>query len=207
MREQVRAAILESGVVGIVRAEGAKVAFAQASALLTAGLQVVEISLVTPQALEAISAARGLGTGYVGAGTVLDESSAQAAISAGAQFIVAPTLNKHVVRYALRHGVTVLPGVATPTEALRAIELGADFAKLFPASAWGPGAIRDMLVALPQIPLVPTGGIGLDDVPAYISAGSVAVGLGSALSVGSPDEIKKRVEELLKSIRAARQRS
>ena len=193
-----------SGVIGIVRASATERATQLALTLLDAGLPAVEVSLTTPGALSAISAAAARGKGVVGAGTVLDAPSVVAAISAGARFIVSPVLSADVIRTARRYGAVVLPGVGTATEALHAIELGADFAKLFPASAYGHQAIADMLVALPQIPLVPTGGILLSDAPAYIGAGSAAVGLGSALSAGTPDEIGARVQTLLASIRAAR---
>lgn len=154
-RHEISTIIRSSGVVGIVRAKSKQAGLDNTLALLEGGLPAVEISVVTPGALETIRIARDRGTGIIGAGTVLDEPSAQACISAGAQFLVAPTLNEAVIRHAHRHGVVVLPGVATPTEALRAIELGADFAKLFPASAYGPAAVRDLLVALPTSLLYP----------------------------------------------------
>lgn len=203
-RHEVSAIIRSSGVVGIVRAASEEAALSTALKMLNAGLPAVEISLVTPGALNAINTARGQGIGIVGAGTILDEPSAYAAISAGAQFLVAPTLNEAVIRTALRHGVAVLPGVGSATEALRAIELGADFAKLFPASLYGPAAVRDLLVALPQIPLVPTGGVTLEDVPEYIAAGSAAVGLGSAVSNGDAATIAERIDNLLRTIQKSR---
>ncbi|MGN7800333.1 bifunctional 4-hydroxy-2-oxoglutarate aldolase/2-dehydro-3-deoxy-phosphogluconate aldolase [Leifsonia sp. 22587] len=203
-RDDIRSAIVRDGVVAIVRATDSESALQAATGLLRGGLRAVEISLTTPGALEAITAARRLELGYVGAGTVLDESSATAAIRAGAQFLVAPTLKRAVIRTGLRHGAVTLPGVATPTEAVQAMEYGADFAKLFPASGYGPKAIADMLAALKQVPFVPTGGVTLEDAADYIRAGSVAVGLGSALCRGSQAEMSTRIHGLLSRISAAR---
>lgn len=203
-RDDVRAAIIRDGVVGIVRTADPASALQAATLLLEAGLSAVEISLTTPGALEAITAARRLDLGHVGAGTVLDESSATAAIRAGAEFLVAPTLNPDVIRTGSRHGAATLPGVATPTEAVTAMEYGADFAKIFPASAYGPAAIKDMLAALKHVPLVPTGGVSLEDAADYIRAGSVAVGMGSALTRGERSQAIIRTQDLLTEIGSAR---
>ncbi len=197
-------AIRSSGVVGIVRTKTPDEAERAAAALLRGGLTAVEISLVTPDAIGAISRTAALGLGFVGAGTVLDAASAAAAARAGATFLVSPTVSRSVVAAGRRYGLATLPGVATPTEALKALELGADFVKLFPASAYGPAAVKDMLTALPQVPLVPTGGVTLTDAVDYIRAGSVAVGVGSALSTGTSDEVGERVQTLLRQLATAR---
>jgi 2-dehydro-3-deoxyphosphogluconate aldolase/(4S)-4-hydroxy-2-oxoglutarate aldolase len=110
---------------------------------------------------------------------------------------VAPTLDVEVVRQARRAGVLAVPGTATPTESLAAVLAGARLVKLFPASLWSPRAVRDVLAAMPELPLVPTGGIGLDDVAAWWKHGAVAVGLGSALSRGSTQDVAERVARLL----------
>ncbi|MFI6984016.1 bifunctional 4-hydroxy-2-oxoglutarate aldolase/2-dehydro-3-deoxy-phosphogluconate aldolase [Embleya sp. NPDC050154] len=112
----------------------------------------------------------------IGAGTVLDAESARHAVAAGARLLVCPTLSADVIRTAHRYGAVVLPGCATPTEMTAAIEAGADAVKVFPASAWTPGAPADVRAALPQLPLIPTGGISLEAAPAWILAGAVAVG-------------------------------
>lgn len=193
-------AIRSSSVVGIVRTKTPEQAESCAAALLRGGLPAVEISLVTPGAIGAIRRTAALGLGFVGAGTVLDAASAVAAARAGATFLVSPTLSRSVIAAGRQQGLPTLPGVATPTEALRALELGADFVKLFPASAYGPAAVKDMLTALPQVPLVPTGGVTLTDAADYIRAGSTAVGVGSALSVGNPEEVAARVQTLLRQL-------
>ncbi|WP_037354089.1 bifunctional 4-hydroxy-2-oxoglutarate aldolase/2-dehydro-3-deoxy-phosphogluconate aldolase [Amycolatopsis orientalis] len=193
-REAVR-----QGVVGIVRTADAPSAVAAARAVLDAGLKSIEVPLTTSGALVAIEE---LSTAYpdatIGAGTVLDESSAAAAIRAGAQFLVSPSLHTEVLRTAHRYGVAALPGTGSVTEIVRAMEEGADAVKVFPASALGPQWIADVRAALPQAPLVPTGGIALEDVPRWLDAGAVACGIGSALTRGSAEDIRARVAALVR---------
>jgi 2-dehydro-3-deoxyphosphogluconate aldolase/(4S)-4-hydroxy-2-oxoglutarate aldolase len=175
------AAITGHRVLGIVRAADRRAAETTAAALLDAGLEAVEVSLTTPDALEAIATLSADGR-LVGAGTVLDGPSAEAALRAGACFLVSPVLSGEVIASGRRAGAAVVAAAATPTEALRALELGADLVKLFPARTWSPPAVADMLQALPQLPLVPTGGISLSAAPEWIAAGAVAVGMGGALT-------------------------
>ncbi|WP_116204199.1 bifunctional 4-hydroxy-2-oxoglutarate aldolase/2-dehydro-3-deoxy-phosphogluconate aldolase [Amycolatopsis circi] len=193
-REAVR-----QGVVGIVRTADAASAVAAARAVLDAGLKSVEVPLTNAGALVAIEE---LSAAYpdatIGAGTVLDESSATAAIRAGAQFLVSPSLHTEVLRTAHRYGVAALPGTGSVTEIVRAMEEGADAVKVFPASALGPQWIRDVRAALPQAPLVPTGGIAPEDVPGWLDAGAVACGIGSALTRGSAEDIRARVAALVR---------
>lgn len=193
-REAVR-----QGVVGIVRTADAASAVAAARTVLDAGLKSVEVPLTNAGALVAIEE---LSTAYpdatIGAGTVLDESSATAAIRAGAQFLVSPSLHTEVLRTAHRYGVAALPGTGSVTEIVRAMEEGADAVKVFPASALGPQWIKDVRAALPQAPLVPTGGIAPEDVPRWLDAGAVACGIGSALTRGSAEDIRARVAALVR---------
>jgi 2-dehydro-3-deoxyphosphogluconate aldolase/(4S)-4-hydroxy-2-oxoglutarate aldolase len=175
------AAIRGQRVLGIVRATDRRAAESTAAALLDAGLEAVEVSLTTPDALGAIETLSADGR-LVGAGTVLDGPSADAALRAGACFLVSPVLSSEVIACGRRAGAAVVAAAATPTEALRALELGADLVKLFPARTWSPPAVADMLQALPQLPLVPTGGISLSAAPEWIAAGAVAVGIGGALT-------------------------
>ncbi|WP_409184313.1 bifunctional 4-hydroxy-2-oxoglutarate aldolase/2-dehydro-3-deoxy-phosphogluconate aldolase [Amycolatopsis sp. VS8301801F10] len=193
-REAVR-----QGVVGIVRTADAASAVAAARAVLDAGLKSVEVPLTNAGALVAIEE---LSAAYpdatIGAGTVLDESSATAAIRAGAQFLVSPSLHTEVLRTAHRYGVAALPGTGSVTEIVRAMEEGADAVKVFPASALGPQWIKDVRAALPQAPLVPTGGIAPEDVPRWLDAGAVACGIGSALTRGSAEDIRARVAALVR---------
>ncbi|MFJ8747282.1 bifunctional 4-hydroxy-2-oxoglutarate aldolase/2-dehydro-3-deoxy-phosphogluconate aldolase [Embleya sp. NPDC127516] len=177
-----------------------------ARACLVISLRVVEISLTTPDALEAIhTIAREHPDALIGAGTVLDAASARAAVSAGARFLVSPSLHRDVVKTAHRdvvetahrHGASAIPGVATPTEAIAAVTAGAHAVKLFPASQWTPGSFRDMRAALPQIPFVPIGGITPAHAPSWIAAGAIAVGIGASITAGTPEEAVTRVGELL----------
>jgi 2-dehydro-3-deoxyphosphogluconate aldolase/(4S)-4-hydroxy-2-oxoglutarate aldolase len=188
------AAILRQRVLGIVRATDADAAREAGEALLAAGLEAVEVSLTTPDALGAIAALADAGR-MVGAGAVLDADAARAALSAGAGFLVSPVLAEDVVETGRRAGAAVVAAAATPTEALRALERGADLVKLFPARTWSPAAVADLLQALPQLPLVPTGGIAPETARDWIAAGAVAVGIGSALT-------PERVPALLEAVSA-----
>ncbi len=186
-RERVGAAVREQRVVAIVRERSADAALERATALVDAGVRVVEVSLTTPDALGAIVELVGVAgeRAVVGAGTVLDADDAERAIGAGARFLVAPTLSVAVIELAVAADIAVVPGAATPTEMLAAHRAGADFVKVFPASVWSPRALADLLAALPQLQLVPTGGVGLDTAPDWIRAGAAAVGMGSALSTAA----------------------
>ncbi|WP_406639558.1 bifunctional 4-hydroxy-2-oxoglutarate aldolase/2-dehydro-3-deoxy-phosphogluconate aldolase [Amycolatopsis sp. WGS_07] len=198
-RWEITHAAVRQGVVGIVRTADAASAVAAARAVLDAGLKSVEVPLTNAGALvalEELSAAYPDAT--IGAGTVLDESSATAAIRAGAQFLVSPSLHTEVLRTAHRYGVAALPGTGSVTEIVRAMEEGADAVKVFPASALGPQWIKDVRAALPQAPLVPTGGIAPEDVPRWLDAGAVACGIGSALTRGSAEDIRARVAALVR---------
>lgn len=204
-RWEITRSALEQRVFAIVRAESYEKATAVADTLLGAGITSLEISLTTPYALEAISTLR-RETGddsVIGAGTVLDGPSARAAVEAGARFLVSPSLDPEVIRTGHRYGIPVFPGVASPTEMVRALELGADALKLFPASGYGPGWLRDVRAALPQAPVLPTGGITLDSAPEWIAAGAVACGMGSSLTEGDRETVAKRVTELLQRLEDA----
>ncbi|WP_336206968.1 bifunctional 4-hydroxy-2-oxoglutarate aldolase/2-dehydro-3-deoxy-phosphogluconate aldolase [Nonomuraea sp. LPB2021202275-12-8] len=193
--------IVADRVIGIIRAPSARDAVESGTRLTSAGLGAIEVSLSTPGALAAIG---GLATGatLVGAGTVLDPQQAVLAIEAGARFLVCPALNPEVIRTAHRHGVPVVAGAATPTEILAALEAGADLVKLFPASQSSPTVLRDILQALPQAPLVPTGGITARTAPEWIAAGAVAVGMGGELTRGAPQDVGPRISDLLAALRS-----
>jgi len=195
-------AVAAQGVIGIVRAKDPATAAEDAGALIDAGLHAVEVSLTTPDALQVI---RDLAAAnpdiWVGAGTVLDEVAVVAAVDAGARFLVAPHTTEATIRAARRRGVPIVPGAATPTEALRALEVGATMVKLFPASLYGPSVVRDMLAALPQVPLVPTGGVTRETAQDYLSAGATAVGMGSGLTRGPAGDPTTDAAALLKTLR------
>ena len=177
------AKIVDGGVIGIMRGVESSKAVDVAAALRGGGVTAIEVTADTPGAMgmiEEIADAMGDDV-LVGAGTVLDSETARAALLAGAQFVVTPSLNEDVIETCNRYGAPVAPGVATPTEAVRAFEAGADLAKVFPASSLGPDHVASVGGPLGQIPLVPTGGVSLDNVAELVEAGAVAVGVGSSL--------------------------
>lgn len=208
--EEVRGAIRETGLVAILRLREAEAFLTCAEALVEAGVRALEVTMTTQGALEALVSVRPrLPQGVaVGVGTVLDAETARAALLAGAEFLVSPTLSTEVIALARRYGVPVIPGAFTPTEILHAWEAGADFVKVFPAVAGGPDYIRALRGPLPQIPLVPTGGVELENVGEFIRAGAAAVGVGSSLltpeALADPEVLLRRARAFLEAIRAAR---
>jgi 2-dehydro-3-deoxyphosphogluconate aldolase/(4S)-4-hydroxy-2-oxoglutarate aldolase len=175
--------ILDAGVIAIVRLDSAGQLGKVASAIKAGGVDIIEFTMTTPGALDIIAAStQEFGDEVVlGAGTVLDAETARAAILAGARFIVSPTLNPATVELCRRYSVIAVPGAFSPTEILTAWELGADLVKVFPAGTGGPGYIKDVLAPLPQVRLVPTGGVNLQNAADYIQAGAAAVAVGSSL--------------------------
>jgi 2-dehydro-3-deoxyphosphogluconate aldolase/(4S)-4-hydroxy-2-oxoglutarate aldolase len=154
--------------------------------------------LTTPGAFKVIRhAVKAYPDALIGAGTVLDAASARKAVSAGARLLVCPTLSADVIRTGHRYGAIVLPGCSTPTEMMAALEAGADAVKVFPADIWTPAGISGTRAALPQLPLVPTGGITVATAGEWIRAGAVAVGLGSTLTA-SKATTAETVSELRK---------
>ncbi len=182
-RDETVRRIVSSGIIAIIRSDEAKGLDQVADALAAGGVEAIEFTMTTPGALKVLEecAGRDEGARLFGAGTVLDAETARAAILAGARFLVAPTFNPAVISMAHRYDVAVLPGALTPTEMLAAFEAGADLVKLFPATALGPQYVKDVLAPLPQLRLVPVGGVSLDNVTAFIRAGAAAVGVGSNL--------------------------
>lgn len=175
--------IEESGVVAIVRFNRSEDLVNVARAIAKGGVQAIEFTMTTPNALDILAASRReFGDDILlGAGTVLDTETARAAILAGAQFIVAPTLRKEVIEMCHRYSVAVIPGAYTPTEILTAWEWGADMVKLFPADAGGPVYLKAVKAPLPQVKLVPTGGVSLENAGEFIKAGASAIAVGSSL--------------------------
>jgi 2-dehydro-3-deoxyphosphogluconate aldolase/(4S)-4-hydroxy-2-oxoglutarate aldolase len=192
--------IVADAVIGIVRAPAPAPALKLVRSLTDAGLGVVEVAMTTPGALDVV--AEVAGTGLIGAGTVRSVTDANNAIAAGAGFLVSPSLDTDVVRYAARHGIAVIPGCATPTEMLTAMAAGASAVKIFPAQLWSPAALRGLLQALPDLRCVPTGGVEPATAPDWIAAGAVAVGVGASLTRAA--DPKEEVAELRRRIAAAR---
>lgn len=197
-------AIRDQGVVAIVRTADAESARRNVSTLIRAGLRVIEVSLVTPGALGVIrSAADQAPDGvHIGVGTAVSPEEVASAAAAGARFVVSPVLRERVLKAGLDAGLDVLPGVATPSEALQAVEWGSTLVKVFPASSWSPAVLREVLTALPALRTVPTGGVTIDAAPDWIRAGAVALGIGGALTrAADPAAV---AGSLLRAIAAAR---
>lgn len=174
----------ESGVMAIIRIDSPKAVVPTVEALAKGGIEFIEISLVTPHAVEYIAKVRDeFGASIsVGAGTVLDGESARTAILAGADFIVSPITRVETILTARRYGKPSFAGAFTPTECLLAWESGADAVKVFPAMPAGPEHIKAMHAPLPQIPLVAVGGVSLENLPAFFNAGVCGVAVASALA-------------------------
>lgn len=182
-RWEASARIAERRLVAIVRHAETSVAEQVGDTVIEAGLDVLEVPLTTPDALGAIERLTRRHPGaLIGAGTVLDATSARLAILAGARFLVSPSLHPEVLQTGHRYGAAVLPGVQTPTEVVQALEAGADLIKLFPADEHAPGYLKAIRAALPQAPIVPTGGIGAANARAWLDAGAVALGVGGSLT-------------------------
>lgn len=170
-------------IVPILRKVPYEKSAAIVNALIEGGVTSVEVTMESDRAEEIIAeTVHAYGNRVlVGAGTVLNVDDCRRAIEAGAQFIVTPALDEEVVTYAVERGVPIIPGVFTPSEMMRAIKLGAEAIKLFPASVVGPAFIKDVKGPLSHIPIMTTGGITLETAADYIGAGAAAVGTGSAL--------------------------
>ncbi|MFC4387935.1 bifunctional 4-hydroxy-2-oxoglutarate aldolase/2-dehydro-3-deoxy-phosphogluconate aldolase [Gracilibacillus marinus] len=190
--------IYDNKLVAIIRGVPSHQILQVAQALYTGGIRIVEITVDTPNVLQVIEQVRKEYDGkmIVGAGTVLDAETARAAIMAGSQFIFSPTVNENTIKIAKRYGVISIPGAMTPTEILTAYEFGGDIVKVFPATALGANYLKDVKGPLPQIPLMPTGGVQLDNMSDYFEVGAVAVGLGSALVKKLPNYGEKELSEL-----------
>ena len=184
MRREDRLALLsETGVLAIMRAKSSDQLLAAADAIRAGGVNAIEVTMTTPGALDVMrqAVARYGSDMLFGAGTVLDPETARAAILAGAQFVVSPSLNVNTIALCNRYAVPVMPGAYTPTEILAAWEAGADIVKVFPASIGGPEYIKALKAPLPQVRLMPVGGVDLDTTAAFIRAGSDVVAVGGAL--------------------------
>jgi 2-dehydro-3-deoxyphosphogluconate aldolase / (4S)-4-hydroxy-2-oxoglutarate aldolase len=190
--------IKQEKMIAIIRGSEPAEALAISKALYKGGVRAIEITLNSPGALSSIERVRSeLGDDLaVGAGTVLDPESARSALLAGAQFILSPSLNRDTIKMTKRYGAVSIPGAFTPTEILEAYESGGDIIKVFPASSLGPGFVKDIHGPLPQIPLLPTGGIDLTNIAEYIEKGASGVGLGSSL-VNSKEAV---TDEYLKKL-------
>jgi 2-dehydro-3-deoxyphosphogluconate aldolase / (4S)-4-hydroxy-2-oxoglutarate aldolase len=180
--------ITDAGLVAVVRAETSDKALRIAEAVYEGGCPAIEVTFTVPRAhrvIEALAERYQPSELILGAGTVLDPETARIAILSGATYVVAPSLNPETVRLCNRYQVPVMPGAMTIRDVIDAMECGADIVKLFPGEAFGPAIIKAIRGPLPQAPLMPTGGVDLENVAEWIKAGAIAVGVGSSLTGGA----------------------
>ncbi|MFH1008212.1 MAG: bifunctional 4-hydroxy-2-oxoglutarate aldolase/2-dehydro-3-deoxy-phosphogluconate aldolase [Candidatus Latescibacterota bacterium] len=204
--------VADTGVVAVLRIPDPEKVIPIFDALKDGGVKCIEITMSTPNAIGVIAElAKNLPADIaLGVGTVLDPETARAAILAGAEFVVAPTTNFDVIRMCQRYDKVVMPGAFTPTEILAAWEAGADVVKVFPGGVGGPGYIKDIKGPLPQIALLPTGGVSMENAAEFIKAGAIAVGIGGNLidketmASGKYEIIRDRARKLVDSIAAAK---
>ncbi|MCF7975307.1 MAG: bifunctional 4-hydroxy-2-oxoglutarate aldolase/2-dehydro-3-deoxy-phosphogluconate aldolase [Phycisphaerae bacterium] len=211
-KQETLACIKDSGLIAIIRSDSPEGLVDAASALYRAGIRAVEISLTTPDALTAVGVLRqDLPEGcLIGVGTVMQAETVASARDAGAQFAVSPTFKESVVRACNTVHMPLACGAYTPTEAWCAYETGADLIKIFPANDLGPRYMKALLAPMPQLPLVPTGGVTLDNCDEYLHAGCVAVAIGTGvvnsqlIKDGNWQEITSRAKAFVAAIQRAR---
>ena len=182
-RDRTLARIIECGIVAVVRAETSEPLVKVAKALAEGGVTAIEVTFTVPGAIDVIRQVRQeIGDSIaLGAGTVLDPETARAAILAGAEYIVAPIVNHEVIRLCRRYDKPVMPGAFTPTEVLSAWEAGADIVKVFPADVGGPAYLKALRAPLPQVRMMPTGGVDLSTAENFLKAGACCLGVGGSL--------------------------
>jgi 2-dehydro-3-deoxyphosphogluconate aldolase/(4S)-4-hydroxy-2-oxoglutarate aldolase len=214
-RAAVTAHIESLGVVAVIRLKDPATLRAAVDAMAAGGVRALEVTMTVPRAVDMIrELAPTLPDGFLlGAGTVIDAQTARAVIDAGASFVVGPVFRPDVIAACHERDVPVMPGCFSPTEILAAHESGADIVKVFPATTLGPQFIKDVRAPLPQLKLMPTGGVTLDNAGDWIRAGAVAVGVGSALvdvkaiDEGRFDVITDNARRVVASVAAARART
>jgi len=211
-RTEAVARLCAKGIIAVVRARDSGQLLEVAKALLAGGVDCIEITMTTPNALAVISdCRRAIGEeAIIGVGSVLDAPTVDRAVRAGAQFVVSPVFRPAVIDAAHAAGLPVVPGAFTPTEILSAAEAGADLVKVFPAGQFGPGYFKDILAPMPHLKLTPTGGVDLTTAADWIAAGAATLGVGSALvtksalAAGDFREIQRLAGEYIRIVAEAR---
>lgn len=211
-RASVVAAVERAGIVAVIRIKEPAKLRAVVDAISEGGVRALEVTMTVPGAVELIrELAPTMPSGFLlGAGTVIDAETANRVIDAGASYIVSPVFRREVMSACHRRDVAVMPGCFTPTEILDAWDAGADIVKVFPATALGPGYIKDVRAPLPQVRLMPTGGVTVDNAGEWIRAGAVAVGVGTALldakAIASGDYgvLRRNAAKIVANVEAAR---
>src|SRR5436309_6658427 len=211
-KSEIISLLTDPGIIAVVRAQKPEQVLPLSEALIAGGVMAIEITMTTPNAIVVIREAREkIGTqALIGVGTVLDALTCDAALEAGAEFVVTPICRTELVKIAHGANRPIMLGAYTPTEAQLAHEAGADFIKIFPADALGPGYIKALLAPLPHLRIVPTGGVDAHNVADFLRAGCSAVGVGSALvsakilQDGNWPELTQRAKELVNAAQQAR---
>jgi 2-dehydro-3-deoxyphosphogluconate aldolase/(4S)-4-hydroxy-2-oxoglutarate aldolase len=199
-REQVRATIVDVGIIPGVRLSSAEDARFAAEAIYQSGIPIVEVTMTVPGAIAVISQLTKQNSALiVGAGTVLDAETAQQCLDAGAAFLTTPVPDLEIVKFAVKHGTVVFPGAMTPGEVNAVWRAGADFVKIFPcAQLGGPGYIRALKAPFPKIPLIASGGVSQENAADYIRAGATALGIGRDLI--HPDALRRREDGWIREL-------
>jgi 2-dehydro-3-deoxyphosphogluconate aldolase/(4S)-4-hydroxy-2-oxoglutarate aldolase len=210
-RQSITAAVERAGIVAVIRIKEPHRLRAVVDALAAGGLTALEVTMTVPGAVEIIAElAPTMPSGFLlGAGTVTDPDTARRVIDAGATFVVSPVFRRSVIEACHARDIPIMPGCFSPTEILDAWDRGADIVKVFPATALGPGYIKDIRGPLPHVKLMPTGGVTLDNAGDWIRAGAVAVGVGTALTdakaiaAGDYARLRANAERIVSNVRAA----
>ncbi len=215
LRDGIVRQIADGGVVAVIRLQDGSKLRAVVNALARGGITALEVTMTVPRAIELIAEiAPSLPPGFLlGAGTVVDPDTARAAVKAGARYIVSPVFRPAVIEASHAAGAAAMPGCFSPTEILAAWDAGADVVKVFPATALGPAYLKDLRGPMPQVRLMPTGGVSLENAAEWIRAGAVAVGVGGALvdsklvAAGDFSGITERARRFVERVRQARETS
>jgi len=214
-KKSVRECIMEIGIVPVVRASSQREALMAAEAVAGGGIPIVEITMTVPGAVDVIRVLAKMNSSklLIGAGTVLDAEAARRCRDAGAEFLVSPALNLETIEFATKENLLIMAGALTPTEIVKAWKAGADFVKVFPCGQVGGAKyIKAIKGPLPQIPLVPTGGVNLNTAAEFLEAGAEALGVGSelvqaeALKSGKPEIIVETARKFVEIVKATRSR-
>jgi 2-dehydro-3-deoxyphosphogluconate aldolase/(4S)-4-hydroxy-2-oxoglutarate aldolase len=213
-KEEIRQQIIDIGIVPVLRVSSPKLALAAAEAVLAGGIPIVEVTMTIPKAVDVIrELVMSMSSDViVGAGTVLDVQSAQRCLDSGAQFLVSPVFDLETIKLANSAGKLMMAGALTPSEIVNAWSRGSDFVKVFPCgNVGGPKYIQALRGPLPHIPLIPTGGVSLDNAAAFITAGASALGVGSELiseselKAGNPRHVTRTAKRFVTIVEEARQ--
>lgn len=212
-KQEVLTRIQRTGLVPVLRASSVDQGFRVAEAILAGGCDVLEVTMTVPGAVELIARlVKERPEVLVGAGTVLDAEGAKACVDQGAQFVVSPAFDAGTVAWCREQGIAVLPGALTPTEVIAAWRAGADVIKVFPASAMGGAAyLRSLRAPLPQIKVIPTGGVSLTTAREFLEAGAFALGIGAdlvntkAIDAGQPEIVSEQARKYMAIVREFQQ--